>query len=275
MDAISSSTSSGAASFLQSIIQQRQQKQQDSIAQGIQSGQISASQAAGLEKSEARISALDQQFTADGGTDVGQFAEIMRAQSHTGHRIYSLKHNDAASQNQGIAGLGGALPGITASNASLSGIIGSNASLSGILGSNAKILGLAASNAQTVGGSLWSGLQNLTQDFAQNVIQDRQQRLDARIQQAVSSGSVSTTQQQALQNMESTENSMVAQGTSGGSISGQEFFQIMSAQNIMNRQLSYFQNTQSLPGFASQGTGSSQSGSSATPSTYQPVNVSV
>jgi hypothetical protein len=265
MDAISSSTSSGVASFLQSIIQQRQQKQQDNIAQGIQSGQISASQAAGLEKSESRISAMDQQFTADGGTDVGQFAEIMRAQSHTGHRIYSLKQNDASSQNTGI----------TASNASLSAIIGSNASLSGILGSNAQILGLAASNAQTVGSSLWSELQSLTQDFAQNVIQNRQQRLDASIQQAVSSGSISTTQQQALQNMESTENSMVAQGTSGGSLSGQEFFQIMSAQNIMNRQLSYFQNTQSLPGFASQGTGSSQSGSSATPSTYQPVNVSV
>ena len=255
MDAISSSTSSGVASFLQSIIQQRQQKQQDSIAQGIQSGQLSASQAASLEKRESRISAMDQQFTADGGTDVGQFAEIMRAQSHTGHRIYSLKHNDASSQNTGITA--------------------SNASLSGILGSNAKILGLAASNAQTVGSSLWSELQSLTQDFAQNVIQNRQQRLDASIQQAVSSGSISTTQQQALQNMESTENSMVAQGTSGGSLSGQEFFQIMSAQNIMNRQLSYFQNTQSLPGFASQGTGSSQSGSSATPSTYQPVNVSV
>jgi len=76
-------------------INQRLENQQDRIAQGIQSGQLTAREAANLENRE---SALDNEIRADRRADGGRLTRAERAQinrqlNYTSHRIYRDKHN--------------------------------------------------------------------------------------------------------------------------------------------------------------------------------------
>jgi hypothetical protein len=74
---------------------QRRENQQDRIAQGIRSGQLSAGETAKLENQQRGI---NQQVAADrsangGKLTAGEKAQINREQNHTSRNIYRNKHN--------------------------------------------------------------------------------------------------------------------------------------------------------------------------------------
>ena len=85
-----------AAVFAQSSeVGQRQENQQDRIAQGVKSGQLTAGETANLEKKE---SAVNQEVKTDralnGGTlTAGEKAQVNRQQNRNSARIYRTKHN--------------------------------------------------------------------------------------------------------------------------------------------------------------------------------------
>ena len=81
----------------QTNVGQRKENQQDRVAQGIRSGQLTAGEAAGLEKKEA---AINQEVRADralnGGKLTGQEKQIVnRQQNQMSKQIYADKHNAA------------------------------------------------------------------------------------------------------------------------------------------------------------------------------------
>jgi hypothetical protein len=74
----------------------RAENQQDRIAQGVKSGQLTAGEAAHLERNEARI---NQQIRADRQANGGKLtaqerAQINREQNKQSRQIYRDKHND-------------------------------------------------------------------------------------------------------------------------------------------------------------------------------------
>jgi len=77
-------------------INQRLENQQDRIAQGIRSGQLTAGEAANLESKE---SAITKEVRADRQANGGKLTQAERAQvnrqlNHTSRQIYRDKHND-------------------------------------------------------------------------------------------------------------------------------------------------------------------------------------
>lgn len=250
MDAVSSSTPSNVSSIFQEIIAQRQKLQAGRIGQGLASGQLTQAEADRLNKSEAKIDKLDQDAMADGSISGSEFARIMHAQNKASHRIYSLKHNG---QTQA-----------TGSNALLSGVTGSNAQLLGVSASNASI-----SQASNAGSSIWSDMSKLFQDIAQ-----LRQTLQAdRIQNGVDSGQITTEEQQKLQAMETSSNDVYNQAMSDGTISPDEFMQIMQAQNATSRHIHHYRHNRQFGDSDAQA--ASGSTASAAPANYQPVSVTV
>ena len=76
-------------------INQRLENQQDRIAQGIRSGQLTAGEAANLESKE---SAITKEVRADRQANGGKLTQAERAQvnrqlNHTSRQIYRDKHN--------------------------------------------------------------------------------------------------------------------------------------------------------------------------------------
>ena len=76
-------------------INQRRENQQDRIAQGIQSGRLTAGQAARLETKEARLNReiRDDREDHNGHLTKAQRAEINRQQNKLSRQIYRAKHN--------------------------------------------------------------------------------------------------------------------------------------------------------------------------------------
>src|SRR5258708_28984785 len=75
-------------------IRQRQENQQDRIANGVKSGQLTAGEAAHLEKNQARI---NHQIRADRQANGGKFtpqerAQLNREQNHHPRPIFRPKH---------------------------------------------------------------------------------------------------------------------------------------------------------------------------------------
>jgi hypothetical protein len=79
-------------------IHQRKENQQDRIANGIQSGELTAGEAARLEKKEATLNKEERQMKADGNFTPAERATIQRQQNHLSKDIYKQKH-DAQVQN--------------------------------------------------------------------------------------------------------------------------------------------------------------------------------
>jgi len=80
-----------------STINQRQENQQDRIAQGINSGQLTAGEAANLETKEA---AINNEVRADRQANGGKLTQAERVQvnhqlNRTSRQIYRDKHNGA------------------------------------------------------------------------------------------------------------------------------------------------------------------------------------
>ena len=78
-------------------IPQRQENQQDRIAQGVKSGQLTAGETANLETKEA---AINHEVRADRNANGGKLTPAERAQvnrqlNHTSKQIYRDKHNPA------------------------------------------------------------------------------------------------------------------------------------------------------------------------------------
>ena len=75
-------------------INKRQAVQQRRIAEGIESGTLTAREAATLEKQEARINALEaKDRKSGGGLSPKERAELNRLLNTESHRIYKAKHD--------------------------------------------------------------------------------------------------------------------------------------------------------------------------------------
>ncbi|HUJ20225.1 MAG TPA: hypothetical protein VLX58_01830 [Bryobacteraceae bacterium] len=77
-------------------IRQRAENQQDRIAQGVKSGQLTAGETANLERKEARLDRkVVRTKNRQGGTlTAKQKAEVNHRQNQLSRQIYSHKHND-------------------------------------------------------------------------------------------------------------------------------------------------------------------------------------
>ena len=71
----------------------REGRQQDRIAQGIASGQLTGREAARLEAEQAAIEAERRAFWADGHLSPWERAELRHDQTRASRDIYRLKHN--------------------------------------------------------------------------------------------------------------------------------------------------------------------------------------
>ena len=82
------------AVFAQDIAQ-RKDNQQDRIAQGVQSGQLTPHETANLENKEAGINHEEHAMRAadDGHLTAGDRATINHQQNRVSHEIYNKKHN--------------------------------------------------------------------------------------------------------------------------------------------------------------------------------------
>jgi len=86
--------------FAQSIVNQRRENQQDRIANGVQSGQLTAGETANLENQEAN---LNKEIRTDrrqngGNLTNNEKTQINRQQNGLSNQIYQDKHNATAAQ---------------------------------------------------------------------------------------------------------------------------------------------------------------------------------
>jgi hypothetical protein len=102
-----SSTPSSTPNQSQPSIAQRKQNQQDRIANGVKSGQLTAGETANLENKEAAINGETRaDRAADGGKLTGaEKQQINQQQNQLSKQIYNDKHN-AATQNYGKSEVG-------------------------------------------------------------------------------------------------------------------------------------------------------------------------
>jgi len=76
-------------------INARKENQQDRIAQGVKSGQLTAGETSRLEAREAHINRQEARMKANGGLTAADRAKINREQNRTSRAIYRDKHNAA------------------------------------------------------------------------------------------------------------------------------------------------------------------------------------
>ncbi len=74
-------------------IDQREANQQARIAHGVQSGHLTAPEAAHLEKGQARVRAVVAKDRASGPLTRAERAQVTRMQNRQSHKIYLKKHN--------------------------------------------------------------------------------------------------------------------------------------------------------------------------------------
>jgi hypothetical protein len=75
-------------------IDQRQENQQNRIANGIKSGELTAKEAQNLEKREAKIESDKQAAKADGTVTAAERSKLRHEQDKASRAIYRKKHND-------------------------------------------------------------------------------------------------------------------------------------------------------------------------------------
>jgi type II secretory pathway pseudopilin PulG len=75
-------------------IQAREQRQQQRIQQGIQSGQLTRGEANRLEAQQGRIQATDDRMQANGNLTGKERAKLTRMQNRASRNIYRKKHNN-------------------------------------------------------------------------------------------------------------------------------------------------------------------------------------
>jgi hypothetical protein len=77
-------------------IDKREANQQGRIADGINSGALTAKEAANLEKREAKIAADEQLAKADGKVTKAERNKLHHEEAKASHKIYDKKHNARA-----------------------------------------------------------------------------------------------------------------------------------------------------------------------------------
>jgi len=77
------------------VIDQRKENQQDRIANGVQSGQLTAGETANLEKKESAINKEENRMEKrdDGNLTAADKARLTRQENHLSNQIYRDKHN--------------------------------------------------------------------------------------------------------------------------------------------------------------------------------------
>jgi len=77
-------------------IAKRKENQQDRIAQGVKSGQLTARETANLERKEARLNRETREMRKDNGGKLTpqEKARVNRQQNRLSRQIYRKKHND-------------------------------------------------------------------------------------------------------------------------------------------------------------------------------------
>jgi hypothetical protein len=83
----------GVASVQAGEIVDRERRQQERIAQGVQSGELTARETQRLEKEQARIENDRKQALADGKMTGKERARLHREQDRASHHIYRQKHD--------------------------------------------------------------------------------------------------------------------------------------------------------------------------------------
>jgi hypothetical protein len=83
-----------APAMADTVIDQRQANQEQRIEQGIRSGQLTAGEAARLERGQARIERMERRALADGRMDPRTRRRIMHAQDVQSRHIYREKHDN-------------------------------------------------------------------------------------------------------------------------------------------------------------------------------------
>ena len=74
-------------------VDQREAKQQQRIDKGVASGQLTAKEAARLEKGQAKIEAREAAAKADGVVTKKERAQLRKAQNRESKKIYKQKHD--------------------------------------------------------------------------------------------------------------------------------------------------------------------------------------
>ena len=87
--------STSPAMFAQGTVNQRQENQQKRIGEGVENGSLSATEAARLERQEARLhKEVKTERQANGGTlTPAEKAQVTRQQNRESRRIYRQKHD--------------------------------------------------------------------------------------------------------------------------------------------------------------------------------------
>jgi hypothetical protein len=75
------------------VVQDRKENQQDRIANGVESGQLTARETARLERGEARVNRQERRMKADGTFGPRERARITREQNGLSRQIYRQKHD--------------------------------------------------------------------------------------------------------------------------------------------------------------------------------------
>ncbi len=102
-----SGSSSTGSSTTQPTVQQRKENQQDRIANGIQSGQLTAGETKNLETKEAGVNKEEAGMRAsdNGKLTSADRTKLQNQQNHLSNQIYTDKHN-AATQHNGSGQIG-------------------------------------------------------------------------------------------------------------------------------------------------------------------------
>ena len=74
-------------------VDQRQANQERRIDQGVQSGQLNATEAARLDKGQAKVEKMEEKAKADGTVTKKEKGVLHHAQEKQGKRIYRQKHD--------------------------------------------------------------------------------------------------------------------------------------------------------------------------------------
>ncbi len=88
----------GLSSAEAGVIKNREERQQKRIAEGIESGELTAKEATRLEAGQAKIEADRQKALSDGTMTKREKAKLTREQNRASRRIYRQKH-DAQKRN--------------------------------------------------------------------------------------------------------------------------------------------------------------------------------
>ena len=83
------------AAFAHQTIQERKENQQDRIANGVQSGQLTAGETKNLETKETALNKEEHNMRADdnGKLTAADRAKLTRQQNNLSNQIYRKKHN--------------------------------------------------------------------------------------------------------------------------------------------------------------------------------------